>query len=346
MMDRKRLEALLGRLPGLHIAVVGDLFLDRYWLIDPALDEPSLETGRTAWQVVDTQLSPGAAGTVLNNLAALGIGTLHCVSLLGRDGEGEELRALLGAQGVDLRHTAVSAGVVTPFYTKPMFRQADGSWQEGNRIDRKNLARTPEDIEARLLEAVDELSREVDALILLDQLIDENTGVVTANVRDAAAALAREKPGLIVFADSRAFIDRFRDMSIKCNDKEALAIAGLHEEDDFDADQVGRALSYMQAGRERPSFITCNRHGIAVMEAGQLRLTPAVRQPGPIDVVGAGDASTAGIVSALCAGASPAEAAQFANLCAGVTIRKLGTTGTASPAEILALFDEQQAGLP
>lgn len=343
-MKRNRLEALLSRLPSLRIAVVGDLFLDRYWHIDPALDEPSLETGHVAWQVVETRLSPGAAGTVLNNLCALGIGTLYCVSLLGQDGEGEELKRLLGDQGVDLRHTMSSSDVTTPFYTKPMFRQADGRWQEGNRIDRKNLRPTPADIEARLVQAMEALSREVDALILLDQLTDENTGVVTTRLRDAAAAVARQRQKLVVFADSRAFIDRFADMSIKCNDKEALAIAGLGEPADFDQQLVGQALDHLQRGRQRPCFITCNRHGILVKQDAEARLLPAVRQPGPIDVVGAGDASSAGMVSALCAGASPVEAAQFANLCAGVTIRKLGTTGTASPAEILALFDEQEAG--
>jgi bifunctional ADP-heptose synthase (sugar kinase/adenylyltransferase) len=39
-------------------------------------------------------------------------------------------------------------------------------------------------------------------------------------------------------------------------------------------------------------------------------------------------------VSALCTGATHAEAAFVGNLCASVTIRKLGTTGTASPDEL------------
>ncbi|HZY88675.1 MAG TPA: carbohydrate kinase, partial [Gemmataceae bacterium] len=65
-------EQVLGRLPALTIAVVGDLFLDRYLDLDAALTEPSLETGLDAYQVVGVRPGPGAAGTVVNNLVALG----------------------------------------------------------------------------------------------------------------------------------------------------------------------------------------------------------------------------------------------------------------------------------
>ncbi len=343
MLTRDRLKHILQRLPQLRVAMVGDLFLDRYWMIDPQLDEPSLETGLTAWQLTDTRLSPGAGGTVINNLTALGIGKVDCVSLLGPDGEGAELRALLGQQGVDLSHTHEAEGFVTPFYTKPMFLQPDGTWQEGHRMDRKNLSPTPQPLRRRLVESLETLAKQVDAVILLDQLTLEDTGVVTAPVREAAARLANAHPELVVLADSRAFLHKFRDISIKCNDQEAAALTGGQAKGEFDLEGVYASLRTLQQRTHRPAFVTCNRHGIAVMAQGQPLLVPAVKQPGPIDVVGAGDASTAGLVSALCAGASPQEAAAFANLCAGVTVRKLGTTGTASPEEVLALFTEQEA---
>ena len=67
-------------------------------------------------------------------------------------------------------------------------------------------------------------------------------------------------------------------------------------------------------------------------------VVPAVGVDGPIDTVGAGDAAMAGIAAALCAGATPAEAARVGTLAAGVTIRQLGTTGTASRAQIRDAF--------
>ena len=57
----------------------------------------SLETGKVVHQVVDIRHSPGAAGTVVRNLAALGTGTLHAIGLTGDDGESYELRNDLAA---------------------------------------------------------------------------------------------------------------------------------------------------------------------------------------------------------------------------------------------------------
>src|SRR3954452_20778299 len=103
MLTERLIEDVLGRLPYLAVGVVGDLFLDRYLDLDAALTEPSLETGLDAYQVVRVRASPGAAGTVINNLAALGVGRVTPVAVIGDDGEGYEvLRALRDLGVVDL----------------------------------------------------------------------------------------------------------------------------------------------------------------------------------------------------------------------------------------------------
>ena len=68
-MTCERLAELLAAFPSLRVAVVGDFFLDEYLDVDPALAEVSVETGKTAHQVVGVRHSPGAAGTVVANLA-------------------------------------------------------------------------------------------------------------------------------------------------------------------------------------------------------------------------------------------------------------------------------------
>ena len=74
-MQPDRLNTLLDGFSRQRIAVLGDFFLDKYLEVDATLAEPSLETGRVAHQVVGVRRSPGAAGTVVNNLAALGAGS-------------------------------------------------------------------------------------------------------------------------------------------------------------------------------------------------------------------------------------------------------------------------------
>ena len=341
-MKRERLLELMARFGQLKIAVVGDLFLDKWITVDPALDEPSIETGKTAYQIVKTVCAAGAAGTVMNTLSALGTGKLYMVSILGNDGEGYEVRRALEKRHVDMTNLIGDDRLVTPTYMKPMFLQKEGAPAvESNRMDFKNRGKTPADLEDALIAAVQALADKVDALVVLDQLVEADTGVVTARVREALADIGRTHPDLLVYGDSRAFIHLFHHMTIKCNNYEALEMAGQPETKDFDPEQVYAALDALERHTERPAIVTCNVHGVAVHEGDSHCLMPASRQSGSIDVVGAGDACSAGLVTALCAGATLSEAATLGNLCSGVTVRKLGTTGTASADEVLSLFDEQ-----
>src|SRR5437868_3021797 len=91
------LDAILQRIPRLSVAVLGDLFLDRYLDIDAGLTEPSVETGLDAYQVTRVRSYAGAAGTVINNLAALGVKEVVAISVIGDDGEGHEVRQALAS---------------------------------------------------------------------------------------------------------------------------------------------------------------------------------------------------------------------------------------------------------
>ena len=92
-MNSTQFHQITGCYRRLSIAVLGDFCLDRYLEIDPALAETSLETGLSVFNVVRVRAQPGGAGTVLNNLAALGIGRIIPVGFAGDDGEGFELIA-------------------------------------------------------------------------------------------------------------------------------------------------------------------------------------------------------------------------------------------------------------
>ena len=89
-------EQILRDIQRLKVLVVGDVCLDRWCYYDPDLTEPSRETGIPRLAVVRTDVTPGAAGTIANNLVALGV---QNVSILGAVGDG---RLRLGTYaGVD-----------------------------------------------------------------------------------------------------------------------------------------------------------------------------------------------------------------------------------------------------
>lgn len=331
-----RLESLLSRFKGLHIVLVGDLFLDRWYHVDPKLDEPSLETGKTAHQVVQKRSAPGAGGTVLNNLSALDAGKIEVISAIGKDGDGWELLEKLQERRIDTSGVIVSDHIVTPSYIKPLFPE------EGERFDIKNFKPLPQEIEKQLIDRMQTAVQSADAVILLDQVCEENCGVLTEKVRNAAGELAERYPEKLFLADSRAFIGAFRNVMIKCNNYEAALLAKMTPEtDSFQKEHVFDCMKIMKTVTGCRTVVTCNRYGIAVESDDEYKLVSAVQHKGPIDICGAGDATTAALALAISAGASMSEAALIANLAAGVTVRKLGETGTASPKEIISLYREQ-----
>jgi rfaE bifunctional protein kinase chain/domain len=340
-----RLEQFLNRLPHLTIGVLGDLFLDRYLDIDATLTEPSIETGLDAYQVVRIRNSPGAAGTVINNLAALGVKRICAISLMGEDGEGDDLRRALDDLGiVDTNWVFLCASRTfhTPTYTKPMLCDPGEAPRELNRFDIKNRAPLRPAAEELILRALGEVWSQVDALLVLDQVSEEDCGVVTARVRDELARLAQEDPFRFVLADSRERIGRFHSVCVKPNAHECLRAVG---HDAVSPSAVVAAAGELAQHVDGVVFCTQGEKGIwlAYPEAGrQAQLIPASLVAGPIDPVGAGDSTSAGIACAIAAGASPEEAAAFGNLVASITIQQIGTTGTATPEQVRQRWREVQ----
>ena len=137
-VDAERLHDLVSRFGTCRIAVLGDFFLDKYLDVEPAIAEVSLETGKAAHQVVSVRCSPGAAGTVVNNLAALGAGEILALGITGDDGEGYELRRALEGLGCDVRGLFTVPGRFTPTYLKPRDLSNPALSGEHDRYDTKN----------------------------------------------------------------------------------------------------------------------------------------------------------------------------------------------------------------
>jgi rfaE bifunctional protein kinase chain/domain len=342
VLNTARLEQILEQIPRLTVGVLGDLFLDRYLDIDASLTEPSLETDLDAYQVIEVRPYPGAAGTVINNLVALGVKRVCAISVIGDDGEGFELRrALDDLKIVDRTRVFAVEKRRTPTYTKPMLQEKGKPAHELNRLDIKNRSLLQADSESLVCRALDEVWKQLDALVVSDQVSEAECGVVTTRVRERLAELGEAKPGKIVLADSRERIGLFHSVYVKPNQTECvLAVGGtatnLHS--------VETCTEELARRTGRPLFCTCGERGIYVVdprpESLRTVLVPAYPVKGPIDTVGAGDSTNAALICALAAGSNLEEAAAFGNLVASITIQQIGTTGTASPKQIRQRWSE------
>lgn len=333
-MTPERLQQILESFPSRKIAVVGDFFLDKYLETDPALAETSVETGKPAHQVVDIRRFPGAAGTVVNNLAALKAGTLHAVGAIGDDGEGYDLWNELEARNCTTAGLPMFDMLRTPTYLKPRDVTDPGLSGEFERYDTKNRKPTPEHVGESVLKALDSLLPEVDAVIIADQVEEPECGVITTAVRDALAARARKHSQVIFWADSRKRIDLFRNMIIKPNQFEAVGHSDPKPGDEIELNRLMEELPKLRRKIGAPVCVTRSVHGILVSDP-EVKMVPGVRVSGPVDPTGAGDSVTAGCVLALASGATLPEAALVGMLVASITVQQLATTGTATPEQVL-----------
>jgi rfaE bifunctional protein kinase chain/domain len=336
-VDIDRFHSIARRFANLRIAVVGDFCLDRYLEIDPARQEISIETGLPVHNVVNVRSQPGGAGTVLNNLVALGIGQVVPVGLFGKDGEGFELqRALSAKPKVQMDHLIETEFRRTFTYTKPLLVSQGKSPVELNRLDFKNWTPTPALVQGKIVEIVMALAADLDAMILLDQVDMPETGVLTSKVLKSIQTIAGTRPDLLILADSRRSLRNYPPVTFKMNRAELSALTGANSSLGLeDLKQVALALS--QENR-RKVFVTLSEQGIiGAAPDHEVEHVPALPVRGEIDIVGAGDSVTANLAAALAGGASLREALEIANTAASIVIHQLGTTGTATIADIQKL---------
>ena len=313
---------ILEQIRSLKVLVIGDICLDRWCWYDPALAEASRETGIPRTAVVRTEITPGAGGTVANNLSALGVKDVAVLGVVGDDGFAWELQSALNARGIDPDLLIASNDICTFTYTK-LLNTATGD-EDLPRVDFINTRDLPEEAERRLITQIDNHASRFDVVIVSDQAETERGGVVTPAVRERIIALQNK----VVWVDSRMRPELFRNVVLKPNEDEAAAACRRAFGD----------VNYRRLFDElalRLLIVTHGDRGALVIDQDgeQMALTRKVEA---VDICGAGDSFSAGAACALAVTDSAVDAARFGNLVASITVTKKGT-GTASPEELLAI---------
>ena len=313
---------ILGNFRGLSALVLGDICLDRWCTYDPALAEPSRETGLPRTAVLSVESTPGAGGTVANNLAALGCGRTAVLGVTGDDGFAWELRRALAARGISTGLLLSDPSLQTFTYTK--YWNAQSGAEDLPRTDFINASPLPRGAEQRLLDALREHAPRFDAVIVSDQAETALGGAVTPAVREAVSLL----PNRVVWADSRLRPELFRNVIVKPNLREATeASLRLCGKADFAA--LRRHIG------PHPLIVTHGAEGARIYHEQGEDFIPTRPVENPIDICGAGDSFSAAAALTMAVTGDIRQAVRLGNLAASVTIQKRGT-GTASPEEILA----------
>lgn len=317
----KRVETLLQQMRGKRILVVGDVMLDRY--LDGDTERISPEAPVPVVMVKSKRMALGGAANVAANVVAIGAEAM-LVGVVGDDRDGAALKQAMQAVGIDDRYLLTLSSRPTTCKTRVIARG-----QQVVRIDEEE----DEPLATRDLNGLTQLAlgavKVADAVLLEDY--DKGVlgdAIITEII---AAAKARGIP-VIVDPKHRSFFAFKGATLFKPNRRElSNAIPGINFGSLHDlsnaTDRLDVDLMLLTLGEGGMVLIPRN-------EPSKSHIIQSLAQE-VFDVSGAGDTVTAWVGTALAAGATPVEAAELANLAAGIEVTKAGVA-TVSPEELLA----------
>lgn len=331
-LDRTQAEALLGRIQGVKVAVLGDLMLDEYLFGE--VNRISPEAPVPIVRVLKERAVLGGAANVAANLRAIGAQPV-LLGTLQNDWAGERLLSLLAGQEITADGLVFDSSRPTIIKTRVI-----GQQQQMLRIDREEPGVLGQEAIDGLLEALDRSLPTVGALIVSDYA----KGVIGEQVMERVRAICH-RHGIPWIVDPkpshRAFYQGATLMTP--NTKELSELAGRPAKQDEEVAKAGRQLvSDLDLGG---ILVTRSEKGMALLDADALHRDPwmiPTEAQEVFDVSGAGDTVIATFSAAVAAGGDWRDAAMLANVAAGIVVGKVGTA-TTTPGEILARYQEQEA---
>ena len=309
--DHAALAARIGEIQTAKLVCVGDVMLDFFVYGDVSRVSP--EASIPVCRVTNETAMLGGAGNVVRNLVAIGA-SVSFVSVTGDDDT---------ADGVDvlLRDLAGVTPTLLREKDRPTTRKIRyvASGQQLLRADREVTMPIPDDLANAVFMATEKVLRDAGALILSDYGKGTLTESLVSRLIDAA--IEAGKP-VIVDPKSPDFRRYAGATLITPNLKELGEAAGselLSEENIVDA-----ARGLLTEADIGTMLITRGAQGMSMVTADNAEHFPS-RAREVFDVSGAGDTVLAVLAAAVEAGVPVLEAAQLANVAAGVVVGKTGT---------------------
>lgn len=314
----------LPSLNSVHVLVVGDIMLDRYWI--GSARRVSQEAPVPVVDVEHIDDRPGGAANVALNVASLGA-RCTLVGLVGDDEPAHTLRAVLTAAGVTCDFITVA-----DWPTIVKLRVVSQKQQ----LLRTDFERPlPRDMSALVRERMLAHLGEASAVVLQDY----DKGALAEPAALIAAAAAAAVP-VVVDPKHKPFSSYAGADLLKPNIHEYQAAVGQWQDDDV---MVAAARELCERHRLGALVITRGDKGITVVERdGRHQHIPA-RPVDVYDVTGAGDTAAAALAVSRSLGWDAVACAQVANVASGITVGKAGTAAVTGPELSIALAASPRA---
>ena len=330
---QRRWSAMVGKMAGARVLVVGDSMLDHYLV--GSVNRISPEAPVPVMRVASEHLMLGGAGNVATNILRMG-GRPYLISVSGEDDNAQNLDMLI-------RHEQVEATIIrsedrpTTIKTRVIAQN-----QQMLRIDKEHDAAVDATVVDLLMESLEEMLPQHEVVILSDY----GKGVINARFLERFRALCKAQPTppkVLVDPKIKNFPLYQHAYCITPNTSEARQASGMLE---FSSrhDILMGGLAIFKKCKCEHLLITLGPNGMALFEApGQVVHIPTVAKR-VYDVTGAGDTVIAVLALALAGGVNLRDAAVLANYAAGVVVGEVGAAAC-SPDELrkaIALLPEPE----
>lgn len=317
-IDATRLQGLLQRFASVKVCVVGDLIIDEYITCQPlgmSQEDPTIVV-----TPIDLVRFIGGAGIVAAHAAGMGA-QVQFVSVTGSDAPREFAQRELAAAGLTARLLADDS---RPTTLKQRYRCKGKTLL---RVSHLHQGAISAQLQARLLEQMEEAIRGVDLLVFSDF----NYGCLPRPVVDKVTGMAKAR-GVMLAADSQSSsqvgdISRFRGMDLLTPTEHEARLGTRNREDGL----VVLAEGLRRESSARNVLLKMGEEGLLIHAGdggGNDWLTDRVGalNAAPRDVAGAGDSLLIASALTLASGGNIWEAACLGSLAAAIQVGRVGNT--------------------
>lgn len=295
-----------------HILVIGDVMLDRYWWGD--VNRISPEAPVPVVSLDNISSAAGGSANVAANIVGLGA-KATLVGITGDDAEAGAFPQVLSDAGIQKHKLFSVPGRRSTVKTRIVAHN-----QQIARIDQETTTEIEQEQADSILAKVSSLIEQADVTVISDYA----KGFLTPGFTRSCIQVGRECGRPVLVDPKGRDYSKYRGATLLTpNQREAADACGA---DPNNPKLLEIAVDKLLNDLELSALlITRGEQGMALMENGTVRTIPATPRT-VYNVTGAGDTAIATIAVGVGSGMSLFDAATLANRAAGIVVENLGTT--------------------
>ena len=317
---------ILENFQNVTVLVVGDVMLDRYWWGEVSRISP--EAPVPVVRLKNSTLAAGGAANVAANIAGLGAKAL-LLGCVGNDPEADLFTEVFRESLLTTDHLIRLQDRPTIVKTRVIAHS-----QQVARIDQETVAELTDEAGESVIERFVSLIDSVDAVAVSDYA----KGLLTSNVLARIIDEARQRNKPVLVDPKGKDYSKYRGATLLTpNRREAAEACNSDDNGNFNISLAGKRL--MNENGLGSVLITEGENGMTLFRPERDPVHMSALARAVYDVTGAGDTVIATLAAAVGAGLGLEQAANLANVAAGIVVEQVGTTAIKA-AELRAAFDK------